>query len=68
MKAYAQANDLPVDTFYAIKLAHARGPGKSKSARAPAPATFLPVQLTPPASREPLRATLPNGVRIDVPG
>ena len=63
MKAYAQANDLPVDTFYAMKSAHARGLSKST-----APATFLPVQLATPPSRESIRVSLPNGVRIEVAG
>jgi hypothetical protein len=63
MKAYAQANDLPVDTFYAMKSAHARGLSKST-----APATLLPVQLATPPARESIRVSLPNGVRIEVPG
>jgi len=63
MKAYAQANDLPVDTFYAMKSAHARGLSKRT-----APATFLPVQLATPPTRESIRVSLPNGVRIEVPG
>ena len=69
MKAYALANDLPVDTFYAMKSAHARGLGKSTPARASVtPATFLPVQLAPTPARESIRVSLPNGVRIEVPG
>lgn len=69
MKAYAQANDLPVDTFYAMKSAHARGLGKSTPARASvAPATFLPVRLAPPPARGSVRVSLPNGVRMEVRG
>jgi hypothetical protein len=67
MKAYAQANGLPVDTFYAMKSAHARGLGKSTRARASAaPATFLPVQLAP--ARGSVRVSVPNGVRMEVLG
>jgi len=70
LKAYALANDLPVGTFYAAKSAYARGLGKNNRTQAPSSpsATFLPVQLTTLASREGFTVSLPNGVRIEVPG
>jgi hypothetical protein len=70
MKAYAQAHDLPVGTFYAAKSAYARVPSKKKSLRsAPTPRPqFLPVQLAPPQSCEPTRINFPNGIRIEMPG
>jgi hypothetical protein len=70
MKAYAQANDLPVGTFYAAKSAYARDPGKNKTA-CPVPsatARFLPVQLAPPQACAPTRISFPNGICIEVPG
>ena len=71
MKAYAQANDLPIDTFYAAKSAYARGLTHSKRAVAMSDSqvTLLPVQVAPRAQpREPVRVDLPNGVRLEVPG
>ena len=51
MKAYAQANDLPVDNFYAAKSAYARGLTHSKRAVALSDprVTLLPVQVAPRA-------------------
>ncbi len=70
MKAYAQANDLPVGTFYAAKSAYARDSNKTKSLRlAPTPhPQFLPVQLAPSELCEPIRISFPNGIRMEVPG
>ena len=71
MKAYAKANDLPVDNFYAAKSAYARGLTQSKRASVVSEpqVTLLPVQVAPrPPSYEPVRVSLPNGVRIEVPG
>ena len=71
MKAYAQAHDLPVGTFYAAKSTYARVPSKKKPPRsAPAPgARFLPVQLAPPPEPStPVRISFPNGSRIEVLG
>lgn len=72
MKAYAQAHDLPVDTFYAAKSAYARGLTKKKPSHStpmPTPAArILPVQLAPPQSCEPIRINFPNGVRMEIPG
>jgi len=70
MKAYAQANDLPVDTFYVMKSAHARGLTKRESPPAISmrEATFLPVQLAASPARESIRVNLPNGVHIELPG
>ena len=72
MKAYAQAHDLPVGTFYAAKSAYARGLTKKKPLRStpmPRPgARILPVQLTPPQSPELIRISFPNGVRMEVAG
>ena len=70
MKAYAQANDLPVGTFYAAKSAYARDPDKHKPAPAASSigARLLPVQLAPPESCAPTRISFPNGVRIELPG
>ena len=71
MKAYAQANDLPVDTFYAAKSAYARGLTQRKRANAVSEqqVTLLPVQVAPRSQlHEPVRVSLPNGVRIEVPG
>ena len=71
MKAYAKANDLPVDNFYAAKSAYARGltQGKCAGAMREPQVTLLPVQVAPRAqSREPVTVSLPNGVRTEVPG
>jgi len=70
MKAYAKANDLPVGTFYAAKSVYARDSNKNKPLRL-APASrpqFLPVQLAPSESCEPIRISFPNGIRMEVPG
>ncbi len=69
LKAYAQANDLPVGTFYAAKSAYARDSNKNKSLRlTPAPSPqFLPVQLAPSESCEPIRVSFPNGIHMEVP-
>jgi hypothetical protein len=67
LKAYALANDLPVGTFYAAKSAYARERANSSTNIPVNRATFLPVQLTPSASREPIRINLINGIRIEVP-
>jgi hypothetical protein len=67
LKAYALANDLPVGTFYAAKSAYARELANSSTNTPGNRATFLPVQLRPNVSREPIRICLVNGVRIEVP-
>ncbi len=69
MKAYAQANDLPVGTFYAAKSAYARVQSKRTKAVCEPPVTLLPVQVRPgPQLRESFTVSLPNGVRIEVAG
>ena len=71
MKAYAQANDLPIDNFYAAKSAYARGLTHSNRASAASESrvTLLPVQMAPQTQRrESVWVDLPNGVRIEVPG
>jgi len=72
LKAYAQANELPIGTFYAAKSTYTRCAAKNKamrSASASAPvATLLPVQLAAAHARELTRVNLPNGVCIEVPG
>jgi hypothetical protein len=67
LKAYAMANELPVGTFYAAKSAYAREPIGEANQASPAKATFVPVQLSARAAREPITITLPNAVRIQVP-
>ena len=69
MKAYAQTNDLPVDSFYAAKSAYARELTQRKCAGAvrEAQVTLLPVQVAP-RPHESVTVSLPNGVRLDVPG
>ena len=69
LKAYAQAHDLPVGTFYAAKSAYARALSKNKPSRStPAPgAKFLPVQLAPAPASEPIRINFPSGARMEVP-
>ena len=71
MKAYAQANELSVDNFYAAKSAYSREPMSSQGTGVPkvASVTLLPVQVASrDACDESLRVSLPNGVRIEVPG
>ncbi len=68
LKAYAQANDLPVGTFYAAKSTYTRCATKNKAMRSASVATLLPVQLAAAHSRELTRVNLPNGVCIEVPG
>ncbi len=71
MKAYAQANELSVDNFYAAKSAYAREPApRQRTAVTKAPSvTLLPVQVASHgAGPESLRVSLANGVHIEVPG
>jgi len=68
MKAYAQANKLAVGNFYAAKSAYARELTRNdRTATTDGPKiTLLPVQRAP--ALESIRVSLPNGVRIEVPG
>ena len=68
MKAYAQANDLAVGSFYAAKSAYGRElqPGKHMDTVGRAKVTLLPVHRAPVSDA--IRVSLANGVRIEVPG
>ena len=68
MKAYARANDLVVGNFYTAKSAYGGDlpSGKHMDTVGRAKVTLLPVHRAPVSDL--IRVSLPNGVRIEVPG
>ncbi len=65
LKAYAQANDLPVGALYAAKSALKRRGFVADNAPPAVAASFVPVRIA--RAEAVFRVLLPNGIVVEVP-